>query len=123
MAAVLSESVLDQNGPNDHFGQNDLISHRILAFARPKWPEEVHFGPFRSANRILAILDDLCSAGNLEPRFGNHGLQTLGLGWARNTTPTISGYTTVELATGRRPTDHMDLELMKPEQLSTQDLP
>ena len=54
-----------QNGPNDHFGQNDLIPNRILAFARPKWtkmvhfgpfwPEEVHFGPFRSANRTLAI--------------------------------------------------------------------
>ena len=54
-----------QNGSNDHFGQNDLIPNRILAFARPKWtkmvhfgpfwPEEVHFGPFRSANRTLAI--------------------------------------------------------------------
>ena len=56
-----------QNGPNDHFGQNDLIPNRILAFARPKWtkmvhfgpfwPEVVHFGPFRSANRTLAIPD------------------------------------------------------------------
>ena len=56
-----------QNGPNDHFGQNDLIPNWILAFARPKWtkmvhfgpfwPEEVHFGPFRSANRTLAIPD------------------------------------------------------------------
>ena len=54
-----------QNGPNDHFGQNDLIPDRMLAFARPKWtkmvhfgpfwPQEVHFGPFRSANRTLAI--------------------------------------------------------------------
>ena len=27
-----------QNGPNDHFGRNDLIPNRILAFAaRPKW--------------------------------------------------------------------------------------
>ena len=24
-----------QNGPNDHFGQNDLIPNWILAFARP----------------------------------------------------------------------------------------
>ena len=31
---------------------------------------------------------------------------------------TVSGYTPVELATGRRPTDHSDLELMKPDQLS-----
>ena len=56
-----------QNGPNDHFGQDDLIPNRILAFARLKWtkmvhfgpfrPEEVHFGPFRSANRTLAIPD------------------------------------------------------------------
>ena len=56
-----------QNGPNDHFGQNDLIPNWILAFARPKWtkmvhfgpfwPEVVHFGPFRSANRTLAIPD------------------------------------------------------------------
>ena len=43
--------------------------------------------------------------------------------WARNTTLTISGYTPVELATGRRPTDHSDLELMKPDQLSATDLP
>ena len=43
--------------------------------------------------------------------------------WARNTTLTISGYTPVELATGRRPTDHSDLELMKPDQLSAVDLP
>ena len=52
---VLSESVLDLNGPNDHFGQNGHIPNWILAFARPKrtkmvhfgqfWPEEVHFGP------------------------------------------------------------------------------
>ena len=55
MAAVLSESVLDQNGPNNHFGQNDLIPNRILAFARPKWTKMVHFGPFRSVNRTLAI--------------------------------------------------------------------
>ena len=58
MAAVLSESVLVQNGPNDHFGQNDLIPNWILAFAvhfGPFWPEEVHFGPFRSANRTPAI--------------------------------------------------------------------
>ena len=25
--AVLSESVLDQSGPNDHFGENDLIEN------------------------------------------------------------------------------------------------
>ena len=43
--------------------------------------------------------------------------------WVRNTTLTISGYTPVELATGRRPTDHSDLELMKPDQLSAVDLP
>ena len=62
MAAVLSEGV-DQNGPNDHFGQNDLPNW-ILAFARPKWTKMVHFGPFwpdfgpfRSANRTLVIPD------------------------------------------------------------------
>ena len=35
-----------QNGPNDHFGQNDLILNWNLAFARPKWSKMVHFGPF-----------------------------------------------------------------------------
>ena len=53
MAAVLSESVLDQNGPNDHFGQNDLIPNWILfsiwwtkmAHFGPFWPEGVHLGP------------------------------------------------------------------------------
>ena len=33
MTAVLSESVLDQNGPNGHFGQNALIPNWVLAFA------------------------------------------------------------------------------------------
>ena len=37
-----------QNGPNDHFGQNDLILNWILAFARPKWTILVHFGLKRS---------------------------------------------------------------------------
>ena len=55
------------NGPNNHFGQKDLIPNWILSFARPKWtkmvhlgpfwPEEVHFGPLRSANRTPAIPD------------------------------------------------------------------
>ena len=62
MAAVLSESVLDQNGPNDHFAQNDLIPNWIFFGIRetkmdhfgPFWPEGVHFGPFRSADRTLA---------------------------------------------------------------------
>ena len=61
VATVLSESVLDQNGPkcspNDHFGQNDLIRNWILAFNGPKWTKMVHFGPFRAANRTLAIPD------------------------------------------------------------------
>ena len=39
-----------QNGPNDHFGQNDLIPNWILAFARPakmdqNGPFLVHLGP------------------------------------------------------------------------------
>ena len=37
-----------QNGPNDHFGQNDFIPNRILAFAEPKWTKMVHFGLKRS---------------------------------------------------------------------------
>ena len=54
-----------QNGPNDQFGQNDLIPNWILASNGPKWTkmahfgpfwsEEVHSGPFRSANRTLAM--------------------------------------------------------------------
>ena len=51
MAAVLSESVLDQNGPKwskYHFGQNYLIPNYISAFARPKWTKTVHFGLFWS---------------------------------------------------------------------------
>ena len=51
-----------QNGPNDHFGQNDLIPNWILIIREtnmdhfgPFWLAGVHFGPFRSANRTLAI--------------------------------------------------------------------
>ena len=39
---------MDQNGPNDHFGRNDLIPNRIFAFVRPKWTKTVHFGLERS---------------------------------------------------------------------------
>ena len=57
-----------QDGPNDHFGQNDLITNWISASAGPKWTKmahfgplwlkDVHFGPFRSANRTLAIPEE-----------------------------------------------------------------
>ena len=42
--------------------------------------------------------------------------------WARNTQLTISGYTPIELATGRRPPDELNLELLTPEQLSQEPL-
>ena len=38
--------------------------------------------------------------------------------WARNTQLTISGYSPLELATGRRPADLFDVETANPEQLS-----
>ena len=37
-----------QNGPNDHFGHNDLTPNRILALSRPRWTILVHFGLKRS---------------------------------------------------------------------------
>ena len=42
---------MDQNGPNDRFGQNDLIPNWILAFARhvgPFWTILAGRGPFWS---------------------------------------------------------------------------
>ena len=63
VAPVLSESALAQNGANDHFGQNDLfrtgfsIRETKMDHFGPFWPEEVHFGLLRSANRTLAIPD------------------------------------------------------------------
>ena len=38
--------------------------------------------------------------------------------WARNTQLTISGYSPLEVATGRRPPDLFDVETANPEQLS-----
>ena len=38
--------------------------------------------------------------------------------WARNCQLTISGYSPIEIATGRRPPDLFDLETASPEQLS-----
>ena len=38
--------------------------------------------------------------------------------WARNTQLTISGYSPLEVATGRRPPDLLDVETANPEQLS-----
>eukprot|EP00971_Amphidinium_carterae_P063980 1266485-Amphidinium_carterae.2 len=39
--------------------------------------------------------------------------------WARNTHLIVSGYTPVELATGRRPPGLIDVELLTPEQLTS----
>ena len=54
-----------QNDQDDHFGLNDLIPSLIwelkwtkMIHLGPFWPEEVHFGPFRSANCTLAIPDE-----------------------------------------------------------------
>ena len=82
-----------QNGPNDHFGRNDLIPNRILAFARPKWtkmvhfgpfwPKEVHFGPFRSANRTLATPEPRVQAEAKVPELLD-AMQSQPLGTASN---------------------------------------
>ena len=79
MAAVPSESVLDQNGQNDHFGKNDLIPNWNLAFAGQKWTKMAHFGPFwsievyfgpsRSANRSLATPEGFKSSDSIRWRF------------------------------------------------------
>ena len=70
---------MDQNGPNDHFGQNDLIPNWVLAFARPKrtkmsfWPKRsilVHLGPptvlwpFLSLDLLLRVS---CSSHSIHP--------------------------------------------------------
>ena len=65
MAAVLSESVLDQNGPKwskrpfwskSPYPEPDFsIRKTKMDQNGPFWPEEVHLGPFRSANHTLAI--------------------------------------------------------------------
>ena len=66
----VSWTKMAQNGRNDHFGQNDLIPNWILACARPKWTKMVHFGPFRSANRTLAM------ARSQSRRFSNRNKAT-----------------------------------------------
>ena len=43
--------------------------------------------------------------------------------WARNTQFTTSGYSPLEIATGRRPPDLLDVETSDPAQLSTEPLP
>ena len=82
-----------ENGPNDHFGQNDLIPNWILAFARPKWtkmvhfgPFALHFGPFRSANRTLAIPERF---GTLRLRIANHTIPEL-QAWNRQNFPKVN---------------------------------
>ena len=40
--------------------------------------------------------------------------------WARNTQLTISGYSPLEIATGRRPPDLLDIENSDPAQLSVE---
>ena len=42
--------------------------------------------------------------------------------WARNTQLTISGYSPLEIATGRRPPDLLDIETSDPAQLSIEPL-
>ena len=42
--------------------------------------------------------------------------------WARNTQLTVSGYSPLEIATGRRPPDLLDIETSDPAQLSVDPL-
>ena len=43
MAAILSESALDQNGPNDHFGQNGLILNWDFSIRETKMEQNGSF--------------------------------------------------------------------------------
>ena len=43
--------------------------------------------------------------------------------WARNTQLTVSGFSPLEIATGRRPPDLLDIETSDPAQLSVDPLP
>ena len=43
--------------------------------------------------------------------------------WARNTQLTVSGYSPLKIATGRRPPDLLDIETSDPAQLSVDPLP
>ena len=43
--------------------------------------------------------------------------------WARNIQLTVSGYSPLEIATGRRPPDLLDIETSDPAQLSVEPLP
>ena len=65
-----------QNGPSDHFGQNGFTLNWIVAFARPKWtgpfwPNEVYFGPFRSANNTLATPENRSKIARFEIAEGS----------------------------------------------------
>ena len=43
--------------------------------------------------------------------------------WARNIQLTVSGYSPLEIATGRRPPDLLDIETSDPAQISVEPLP
>ena len=71
-----------QNGPNDHFGQNDLIPNWILAFDGPKWSILVHSGLKRSS------LVHLGPPPALWPFLSNGGFQSVVRVWSGEQIPT-----------------------------------
>ena len=86
--------------------------------ARTPWPNRAETAVRLFKRQYYLMLHDLSHTSGIGRVTAQQVVQTCV--WARNTQLTVSGFTPLELATGRRPPDLLDVELLTPEQLSLQ---
>ncbi len=88
--------------------------------ARTPWPNRAE-----SAVRLFKRMFHLLSTARIDPGLPAPTLRQLccAICWARNAQLTMSGFSPVELATGRRRPDIADVETAQPDQLSSDPLP
>ncbi len=94
---------------------------RFLATGpRTPWPNRAE-----AAVRLFKRTFHLLATAKMDPTLPEPSLRQLCrmVCWARNTQLTMSGFSPLELATGRRPPDLVDLENAKPDQLTVDPLP
>ena len=88
--------------------------------SRTPWPNRAE-----SAVRLFKRQWQIMSKDLEDDRFRGVTVREAvkGTVWARNTQITVSGYSPLEIATGRRPPDLLDIEISDPAQLSVDPLP
>ena len=96
-----------------------MVTRNVPVVQEPLWPNRAD-----SAVRLFKRQWQIMSKDLEDDRFRGVTVREAvkGTVWARNTQLTVSGYSPLEIATGRRPPDLLDVETSDPAQLSVDSL-